>query len=421
MINTVINNLLKSGFNKDKPVIISVSTGVDSMVLLDIIYKLSFDIIVVHFNHNKREQSIEEEQFIKEYCNTLNIKLHVKHIKESNNNFQNNARIKRYSYLEEIASLYSTKQVLTAHHGNDNIETILLKILRGSSIKGYSGLKLRTVINDIYVYRPLLTFSKNDIYNYAKSNSIRYFEDLSNNDESYLRNNIRLNYVNRLVTDFDIAIAKFNEYSNSLNDISNYIDNEINKYYNDRMNIILFNNLDVVIKRGILSKMSISLYELDKQKLDIMIDAISSNNYNLMIDLGNNYKLIKEYDIFYIAKDVKLPSINVIIDKENVLYKINDNLNVILNPFNIKSNNNILNICYNKFSNFFTIRNRRSGDFIKMPYGTKKIKDLFIEKKIPTKKRDEMLLLANYDSNEILYIFDLDLINSLYKEFLIIK
>ncbi len=421
MIKTVLNNLIKSKFNINKPLIISVSTGVDSMVLLDIVCKLDLNVIVVHFNHNKREQSKEEESFIKEFCNTKGISLYVKHITEEGSNFQNNARSKRYAYLEEVASINNTNQILIAHHGNDNIETILIKILRGSYIKGYSGLKYKSTINNIDIYRPLLSYSKDDVYQYASINNIKYYEDESNKDTTYLRNNIRINYVNNLVNNFDNAISKFNEYSSNLDEINKYLSKEISKYYKDLMNIREFNNLDIVIKKGIISKMTESFIELDKSKLDNIIEFILNKKFNSSIDIGNSYKLIKEYDFFYITNNIEIHKKNVIIDKENTLYQISDNFSVILNPIDVKINNNILNICYNEFSSFLTIRNRVNGDYINMPYGTKKIKDLFIDKKIPKNERAEILLLANGDSNEILYVFNLNLINNLYKDNLIIK
>ncbi len=421
MKETVLNNLLAHNFNKDIPTIISVSTGVDSMVLLDIIYKLNLDIIVVHFNHNKREQSIEEETFIKEYCDQLDIKLYVNHINEENPNFQNNARLKRYTYLEEVAIIHNTDQVLVAHHGNDNIETILIKILRGSNIKGYSGLKFKTKINNIYIYRPLLSFSKDDIYKYSTANRIKYFEDESNNDESYLRNNIRVNYVNTLVENFDTAISKFNEYTSNLDEINNYINIEVEKYYNDKMTISTFNKLDIVIKKGIISKMCQSSFEIDRSKLDDIISFIGSKKFNVSIDLGNNYRLIKEYNVFYISNFIELCETLVYVKNENTVYKINDDLSIILNPNNGENIYNAKIICYNEISNFLTIRNRKDGDFITMPYGSKKIKNLFIDMKIPTRKRNEILLIVNGDSNEVLYIFDLNIINNLYKEKLVIK
>ncbi len=421
MISIVLNNLVNFNFDKNKPLVLSVSTGVDSMVLLDILYKLNLDIIVVHFNHNKREQSKEEEIFINEYCKNLNLKLHIMQINENNSNFQSNARTKRYEFLAAVAARYTTTQVLTAHHGNDNIETILIKILRGSNIAGYSGLKYKTSLNSVDIYRPLLSFSKSDIYEYARLNSIKYFEDESNLDTSYLRNKIRINYVNSIVDNFDKAISKFNDYSSNLDEVNRFINNEICKYYNDKMSIKEFNKLDIVIRKGIISKMTDSIIELDKSKIDLILNLILIDKYNTSIDIGNNYKLIKEYRIFYIAKNIEIDNVNVIIDKENTIYNINNNLSIILNPIDVKSNNFILNICYNGFSSFFTVRNRVNGDFINMPYGTKKIKDLFIDKKIPTNIRNEILLLANSDSNEILYIFDLNIINYLYKEKLIIK
>ncbi len=404
-------------FDKDKTSIIAVSTGVDSMVLLSILKNITSNIVIVHFNHGKREESKLEEEFITKYANNHNIKLHTYKLEfDSNKNFQEEARIKRYELLFKTADEYNTNQIFIAHHGNDNIETILMKILRGSDIFGYKGITSTTSIDNKYtIFRPLINVSKGDIYTYAFDKNIEYFEDKSNNDNTYFRNNIRNSYVTKLVGDYPNSIEKFNKFSSDLFEISSFIEKEACKYIDDKINISIFNSLDIVLKKAIVSISLRDRITLTSTTLDNILSSISSSNNNHTLDIGNGYKLVKEYEYFYFTNTtiVETTVVNIDLTKEET-YNINKYDIKISNSFS-KSNTNEVVLCYNVRDTRLSVRTRQSGDFIKLSHGSVKLKKLFIDKKIPTTKRDNTLLLVD-SIGEILYIFDLDIKSSRFGE-----
>ncbi|HBP25612.1 MAG TPA: tRNA lysidine(34) synthetase TilS, partial [Acholeplasmatales bacterium] len=129
-----------------KTIVAGVSTGVDSMVLLHALLGLrgeyDLKIHVAHFNHQKREQSKEEERYIREFCARENLPCHVKKMKETEyDNFQAEARKQRYEFFTEVGAEVGADYLALAHHAGDNIETMLMRIMRGSNLKGYAGME----------------------------------------------------------------------------------------------------------------------------------------------------------------------------------------------------------------------------------------------------------------------------------------
>ena len=191
----IINNLRdKIGNNK---VVIACSTGVDSSVLLDITKKAlkKEQIIIAHVNHGVRKESNDEETYIRQIAKMENIKLYVEHLDKITNNFEEEARNKRYQFFISIAKNNNASYILLAHHANDNLETIIMRFLKSSSLKGYAGIEEETFKEGIIIYRPLLKVCKKDIYEYAKLNNIKYFEDETNKENNHFRNRIRNNIV----------------------------------------------------------------------------------------------------------------------------------------------------------------------------------------------------------------------------------
>ena len=188
----IINNLKET--IKDQKVLLACSTGVDSMVLLDLLLKATVkeNITVVHINHQKREQSTIEEEFIKDFSKSQNITCFVHHLPHyDGSNFQEWARKKRYEYFYEDAKLTNSTVILLAHHADDNFETIIMRLLRSSSIEGYAGIRKEKMHRGFLIYRPLLDVSKASIYEYANESRIKFFEDSSNQENDYTRNRIR--------------------------------------------------------------------------------------------------------------------------------------------------------------------------------------------------------------------------------------
>jgi tRNA(Ile)-lysidine synthase len=178
---------------KDKKLLLAVSGGVDSMVLLDLFYKLRFDICVVHCNFQLRgKESDADEMLVREICQDSYIPYFIESFdtlefaKENKLSIQLAARKLRYDWFQEIISL-GFDYVLTAHHLDDNVETFLINFTRGTGLEGLTGIPTQNG----NIIRPLLPFSRLEIENYALENKIQWREDSSNASDKYFRNKLR--------------------------------------------------------------------------------------------------------------------------------------------------------------------------------------------------------------------------------------
>lgn len=181
-------------FLKNETLLIGVSAGIDSVVLVYLLHKLKYNIVLAHCNFKLRNnESNQDEEFVKKLGKKLNIKTLTnkfdtqKYAKDQNLSVQLAARKLRYNWFEKLTKKYKINYVLTAHHLNDNLETFLINISRGTGLKGLTGIP---EINGKIV-RPLLIFSKKEIHKYAVENKIDWREDSSNSSDKYLRNKIR--------------------------------------------------------------------------------------------------------------------------------------------------------------------------------------------------------------------------------------
>ena len=182
---------------KDKKLLLAVSGGIDSMVLLDLFYKLRFDICIVHCNFQLRgKESDADEMLVRKTCQDSYIPYFIESFdtlefaKENKLSIQLSARKLRYDWFQEIISL-GFDYVLTAHHLDDNVETFLINFTRGTGLEGLTGIPAQNG----NIIRPLLPFSREEIENYAQANQIQWREDSSNASDKYFRNKLRHNIV----------------------------------------------------------------------------------------------------------------------------------------------------------------------------------------------------------------------------------
>lgn len=403
-----LDNLLKLN---DK-VIVACSGGPDSMCLLNIIleYKdrLNLDIICAHVNHNVRLASQEEQAYVAKFCQEHSITFESMKIEKYNNtNFHADARNKRYQFLNELVNKYKANYVMTAHHGDDLIETMLMKIIRGSSLKGIAGINLITDYSNYKLVRPLLFVTKQDCLNYNSKNKIKYYIDESNNTDDYLRNRLRHHILPTLKSENPLVHHKFLEFSNELFLIDNFLDNYLsniltNIYINGKLFITEFIKLDDLLKyqviKYILKDYYCDLAKLNKKHLKAIYDLIHSVKTSGSIDLPNNLQATKSYDVFEIKEKQ---------DYQDYCYKLDDNIKIAnYGTFKIVSKSQLTNnyVCYldsTKIKLPLYIRNRRMGDkiWVKNMNGHQKIKDVFINAKVAKEKRNNYPLLVDSDNN----------------------
>ena len=423
MDDLLVKFLKKNNINYNDKFVIAVSTGVDSTVLLDLFLNNKLiandNIIIAHVNHHKRLQSEDEEKYILDFTKRNNLKCYIKDLYFDNEkeNFQSVARKKRYEFFNEVMKLENAKYLVLAHHADDLIETILMRIMRGSSLTGYAG------INECYdvdgvddlkytIIRPLISISKDEIYKYASLNNIKYFEDESNNTNDYQRNKIRHDIIPLLKKEYPNVLDKFYEYSNVLFNASSEIDKIRDNFINDKVtrnneyfkfSIDEFNKLSDYLKEEVVFEL-LKPYMLSKANIEEILKVINANKSNYSHNYDDKFELVISYNEVYVYyQPIDKLDINITVDKVGE-YRVNDKMKICVSEAssNVFTNKNELWYNYNDLP--LTIRSRMPGDKIFINQNYKKVKDVLIDMKVPIKKRDSLLLGVDKDG-EVLIIF----------------
>lgn len=215
--------------NKADKLLLAVSGGVDSMVMVDLFLKSGFNFEVAHVNHSTRNgQSDKDSKFVKDVCQKLGVQCYLKVLDYkslSKGNFQSNARDARYSFFDSIILEKQMDFLATAHHMDDRWETFFMNLNRKSGLSGLTSLKSK-VDN---IIRPLLCFTKAEIKEYAYKNNITFVEDASNDTDDYTRNKVR-HHLTKAATDI------FPEFVKN----ANHSINNLEKSYDLIEDLILF-------------------------------------------------------------------------------------------------------------------------------------------------------------------------------------
>jgi len=181
-------------FGANSKILLAVSGGMDSMCLLDVLYKLKYDIAIAHLNHQLRSnESDEDEDFVIAHCQNYGINCHTKKVdvqsiaEQNKRNISDIGREERYNFFSALCLEFGYTHIATAHHSDDDIETFLMRSMDGSGLTGLAGIPVKN--NNIV--RPLLNTSRQDIEDYMNIEQLSYREDSSNESTKYMRNAIR--------------------------------------------------------------------------------------------------------------------------------------------------------------------------------------------------------------------------------------
>lgn len=411
-MNKVIEFLNKN-LNKGSTLVIACSGGSDSMCLLDIVTNLSKElnlkIIVAHVNHKIRLESEEEAKMVKEYACKHNLIFELLEINEYLNEAfsESDARGRRYKFFDTLMNKYNASFLLTAHHGDDLIETILMRLTRGSNLAGYIGIK-ETLINDNYkILRPLLSVNKEDILKYNELNNVLFKEDITNKELIHTRNRYRHIILPFLKKENKNVNEKYLKFSKELIEYDNFVNNYItsNKYIVDNyIDTFKLNNESEFIKRKCLELIIKDIQRKDyldisDRQMDNLVKLF--NKRNKSIDLNNNYMGINSYGkVFIVKKDEKVLE-DVILDKTMVI----DDYVFTYNEDMGDESNACICLDSNEIVLPLRIRRAMSGDkmMVKNLKGSKKVSDIFIDCKVPKCKRSTYPVLVDA-KNTILWI-----------------
>lgn len=403
-------NFLKEKLNKNETVVVACSGGPDSMCLLSLLIKLkeeyNLNIIVAHVNHKIRIESDEEEEMVHNFVTNNLLTWELLRIDEyKNGNFsESDARSRRYIFFDEVIKKHQGTTLLTAHHGYDLIETILMRITRGSNLKGYIGIKMESKNENYKILRPLLSTTKEEIIKYLKDNNIPYRIDKSNNNLEYTRNRYRHIVLPFLKKEQENIHEKYLGFSKELESYYNFVIDYINKNKLIVDNKVVINK--VINESKFIKEKCLELLIEDIQKIDILdiskngINELMNlyNSKNKSIDINNNYIGVNDSKYIYITKkekrleevifdkDIKINNFNfyynTIIDGDNTIYIDSKDIKL---PLKIRGVNN---------------KDRIEVEKIK---GSVKVSDILKNSKIPKEKRNSYPLIVD-SNNKVIWI-----------------
>lgn len=421
------NNLIKSG---DK-VLVALSGGPDSVCLLNILYnlkaELNIEIGAAHLNHLLRDKdAFEDEEYVKTLCKSLDIPCFVKRVdinkysKDKKMSSEMAGRDARYNFFDDIVKDEGYTKIATAHNANDQAETILFRLMRGSGIEGLCGIKVRRD----KIIRPILCLSRKEVEEYIEINNLKPRIDKTNFEKIYNRNKIRLDMIPYIKENFNEDIIQtLNRMSVLLQKDNEFIENSARSFYEKHcieqsdyfiIKKELFDNKEAVVTRVIryaLTNFSKTHYDFEMKHI-YEICNLAKNNSGKAIDLPNKIYAENIYGDIYIKERININNIDVkqeiVVNKNEIngkkIFFDNENIEFSLlkndSNLDLNQNNLIKYFDFDKINDSISLRKRKNGDKI-IPLGmkgSKKIKDLFIDMKVPKEERDCIPLLC-FDEN----------------------
>ena len=404
-------------WNKEDKIAIALSGGVDSIVLFHLLvteYKDSYkELVVFHINHGLREESYEEAEFVEKFVKDFDVKFYKEELnmsdieRDSHTSEEMLARELRYQAFNKMAKLEGVTKLLTAHHKNDQVENILMRILTGRSIDHSLAICEEVEMAGLTIYRPLLNSLKAELEEYAKENNLHYYVDATNFDTGYTRNNIRHNIV-PLLNDinsgsFDNLINFANYYQNINNNLKKAIlsnkDNYIFSRDEDKISLVKDKFLELneeemyfLLKDLITDELGI--FDVKQKAIFDVVSSLKKNTGNKSYDLKNNLKIISQYETLYIHKIEKKcynDKIEIIIDKicENSVYEFYQN------KFIISTDAKDSEIGFNKSELPLLVTIKKEGDRVRRGEINKKLSRIFIDEKVPKELRDTLPVIRN--------------------------
>ncbi|MCD2502540.1 tRNA lysidine(34) synthetase TilS [Clostridium sp. NSJ-145] len=412
------NRLIENG---DK-ILVALSGGPDSVCLLHILARLrsefNLKLGAIHINHLLRgEEALEDENYTKDLCRALEVENYIERIDiatiaaKEGQSIELAGREERYKAFNKIKEKFSYDKIAVAHNSNDQAETILMRLMRGSGLDGLTGIKAK---REDGIIRPILCLNRNEIEKYCEDYKLNPRIDKSNYEKIYNRNKVRLDILPYMKENFNddiidtlnrmaFLLQKDNEYLEEVAEIA------YNKYCEEKNDAIIVSKklfeeekeaiITRVLKRGF-KKISNSHKNFEMKHIVDIIE-LSKLGTNKEIHLTNGIIVQNVYgDIIFRqrkSKNEKIKDKEIYIKKEELINQFEfDNYKIDMQIINKKnniefSNNDLIKFFdYDKIEEGIIVRYRKDGDKM-VPIGmkgTKKLKDIFINLKIPKESRD---------------------------------
>ena len=397
--------------------IVCCSGGIDSVVLVNLMLSISKNFVVAHCNFNLRgDESNEDQEFVRKLCDKYSLEFFTKSFntkkfkQDSNKSIQMIARDLRYDFFEELSSKLNINYILTAHHLNDSLESFIINISRGSGLDGLIGIPE----NNNKIIRPLIGFQKNKIVDYAKTNNLKWRQDSSNKNNSYLRNNIRNSIIPELEKLEGNFLKNFKKSISYLRISNTLIHEKIDEL---KHNLLEYKENEISIKISNLEKINkeVFLYYFLRDFGFVDWDKIFklTNSESGKRILSQSNILFRNKDQLILRPIQEIKKINYLINDIDSSIKFNNSFQIKFEKTTkISKNNNIVTVDSEKLKFPLILRNFEDGDSF-YPFGfngSKKVSKYLKDNNISYLDKSSITVLVNGD-NKIIWVVGMRLDN----------
>lgn len=396
-------------FLKEKKLLLATSGGIDSMIMLHLFKNLNFNIAIAHCNFQLRGlESFGDEQFVQNYATDNNIPAFITHFdaenfaKDYKLSTQVAARELRYNWFYELLETEKFDYILTAHHADDNLETFLINLSRGTGLDGLTGIP---EIND-KIIRPLLPFSREEIENYAKEKNLKWCEDSSNASDKYLRNKIRHDLVPILKELNPNFLYSFKKTQNYLQQAEVMVEDATIMVYQqvarEENGTILFDLKKLTQLPNYKSYLYQWLREYGFTAWEDIYKLVESQSGKQVFT--ENYRILKNRAFLILEEIKELENEIFIIEKDEKEVKIPINLSICKVNDTLNANSNCIFVDENVLQFPLIIRKWNEGDFFHPTgmIGKKKVSKYFKDEKFSLIDKENTWLL--FSGEDLIWI-----------------
>jgi tRNA(Ile)-lysidine synthase len=385
-------------------VIVGLSGGMDSMVLLDLLVLLEYRCIAAHCNfHLRGAESDRDADFVRKWCKNTDIPFTsidfdtTGYAEDRKISIEMAARELRYEWFEILRKQYEADAIAVAHHRDDSVETVLLNLIRGTGIKGLSGISPRNG----YVVRPLLTVSRSEIEDYIIERELPYVTDSTNDQDIYLRNYLRLNVIPKLeVVNLSVKESIIRT-SKNISEAEKIYSESIREYIdvvfiNDKINIPMLKK--TASPQSVLFEL-LSPLGFTSSTIEDIFQSMDSTPGKVF--LSDRYRVIKDRSDFILEKITSdiISDEHYLIEEESkeITFPVRFNLRKEKTPVKIEKKKNILYADADKLKFPLIMRRWKAGDWF-IPFGMngkKKLSDYFTDRKFSLKDKKEAWVILS--------------------------
>lgn len=410
------NKLIK----KNDRILVGVSGGIDSVVLLDMLAKLQknlqIQLAIAHVNYGLRHESDRDNEFARELAKKHNVPFFEKKVKISGANVEEKARDIRYNFFHEIREQENVTKIAVAHHKNDLVETFFLNVSRGSGLHGMVSMRPKNG----YIIRPLLFATRAQIEDYTRRNKLKFVEDVTNRDLRFKRNLIRHKLIPQLEEENPDFVNVLTREIEDLRELESYLDEITEKQYKKLatkeegktvLKVKELKKLDIylqseVLRRG-LNEIKGDLRDISRKNIKDILKLTKDVQGTKEVRLPQGLLARRVYDKLELAKVAKSPlekpkSTRLSTKREAVFGK----WKISLGKSEGKMTSGGKNLVFLNIPKTPTlkVRCRKPGDRIAIGQGkTKSLQDIFVDAKVPKEERGSYPVVVN-EKEEVVWI-----------------